>query len=75
MSQSERLGLSKGGFPTKIRFRSNVAGFPMRTGITLGQTKECLGFHPAMDSKMPEPSVLPAEEVYDANSNRVAMRE
>ncbi|NJS40608.1 MAG: IS5 family transposase [Rhodobacteraceae bacterium] len=67
------LGRSRGSVTTKIHLRVNAAGLPMRSGITPGQTSDCLGFDLVMDDSLTEPSVLLADRGYDSDKVRKTM--
>lgn len=50
-----------------------VAGLPIRTKITPGQTSDCLGFDLAMADTLPEPGVPLDDRGYDADNIREKM--
>lgn len=52
---------------------ASMAGLPMRSDITPGQTSDYLGFDLIMDDNLPEPSVLLADRGYDSDRVRETM--
>lgn len=63
------VGRSRGGFRTRIHFRVNNAGLPMRTGITPGQGSDYAGYDPVMADNLPSPAVLVADKGYNSEKS------
>lgn len=67
------FGRSRGDFTTKLYLLVKAHGLPMRAEITSGQTSDYLGFDLVMADNLPQPSVLPADRGYKADSIRNTM--
>ena len=71
----QALGLSRGGFSTKIHLKFDFDGLPLAFDLTGGQASDSRHFETLLDLG-PEitPRAVLGDKGYDANSNRTAAR-
>jgi hypothetical protein len=73
--QSQALGLSRGGFSTKIRFKTDFDSHPLDFHLTGGEVSEMTQFKTSLGlGSNINPRMVITEKGYDSAANRAAAR-